>query len=129
MSDKSSPSLKHTMVIKCWKLLAVWPRINHSLLELLRGKNQGRVCILYKHLQLGSLQVCYLGSDGHRGFSLFFPPAVVVSTTIYYKEKILARISGFFLCWQLVSSDLAEIFSPAPGVSVLAQILAIGITV
>lgn len=30
---------------------------------------------------------------------------------------------------QPASSDLAEIFSPAPGVSVLAQILAIGISV
>lgn len=78
---------------------------------------------------MGSLQVCYLASDGHRGFFLFFPPAVVFSTPIHNKEKILARISSFFLCLHLVSSDLAEIFSPAPGVSVLAQILAVGITV
>lgn len=78
---------------------------------------------------MGSLQVCPLGIDGHRGFFLFFPPVVVFSTPILYKEKILARISGFFLCLQPVSSDLAEIFSPAPGVSVLAQILAIGVTV
>lgn len=78
---------------------------------------------------MGSLQVCYLGSDGHRGFFLFFPPGVVFSTPIHFVKKILARISGFFLCLQPVSSDLAEIFSPAPGVSVLAQILGIGITV
>lgn len=73
--------------------------------------------------------VIYLGSDGHRGFFLFFPPGVVFSTLTHSEKKILARISGFFLCLQPASSDLAEIFSPAPGVSVLAQILAIGITV
>lgn len=42
---------KHTMVIKCWKLLAVWLRINHSLLDLLWGKQQERVWNVYKHLQ------------------------------------------------------------------------------
>lgn len=78
---------------------------------------------------MGSLQVCFLASDGHRGFFLFFPPAVIFFTPYHYTEKDLARISSFFLCLYLVSLDLAEIFSPAPGVSVLAQILAVGITV
>lgn len=73
--------------------------------------------------------VTYLGSDGHRDFFLFFPPGVVFSSPIHFEKKILAKISGFFLCLQPVPSDLAEIFSPTPGVSVLAQILAIGITV
>jgi len=58
-------------------------------------------------------------------FLLFFPTAAVFSTPIRYKEKIWAGISGFFLCLQLVSSDLVEIFSPAPGVSALARIVAI----
>lgn len=62
-------------------------------------------------------------------FLPFFLTAVVLPTPIHHKEKILARISSFFLCLHLVSSDLAEVFSPVPGVSVLVQTLAVGITV
>lgn len=81
---------------------------------------------------MGSLEACCLEGDRQqqfKGFFLFFPPAVVFSTPIHYKEKIWARISGLFLCLQPASSELAEIFSPIPGVSVLARILATGVTV
>lgn len=74
-------------------------------------------------------RVAWKVTEQFEGFFLFFPPAVVFSTPIHYKEKIWARISGLFLCLQPVSSELVAIFSPAPGVSVLAQMLTVGITV
>lgn len=42
------------------------------------------------------------------------PPSVI-------RKSFGLKFQAGFLCWQLVSSELAETSSPAPGVSVLTQ--------
>lgn len=139
MSDKTSLILKHNLVIKCWKLSVVWLAIKHSLLELLRWESSSKVfwsfantCrMLHQGVDtaVGRLEVCCSKGDGHSSLSdffLLFLPAVVFSTHIPFKKKKRDRISGRL---QFASSRLVEIFSPAPSASVLAKILAIGLTV
>lgn len=74
--------------------------------------------------------MCCSKGDGHSSLSdffLLFLPAVVFSTCVHFKKKKKRdRISGRL---QLASSRLVELFSPNPSVSVLVEILAIGVSV
>lgn len=103
------------------------------------GEQQQSVLVICKYLQrmlhqgvdtaVGRLEVCCSKGDGHSSLSdffLLFLPAVVFSTHIPFKKKKRDRISGRL---QFASSRLVEIFSPAPSASVLAKILAIGLSV
>lgn len=43
VSDKTSPSLKHDLLIKQWQLLVVWLAVRYSLLELPWWKSSSKL--------------------------------------------------------------------------------------
>lgn len=134
MSDKTSLILKYNLDYQQLPAFSYCLAIKHSLLELLRWESSSKefwsfVSTCRIDTAVGRLEVCCSKGDGHSSLSdffLLFLPAVVFSTCVRFKKKKWDRISGRL---QLASSRLVELFSPAPSVSVLVEILAIGVNV
>lgn len=134
VSDKTSPTLKRKTVMKCcWQ--SGLQQSTHCL-RCCGGSNSKEFGSFINTSRVLHLCINVKWVFWKHGvwkvidaavFFPFFSPAVVFSTPVSYKEKFWAGISGVFLCLQLVSSELVEIFSPS--LSVLAHSPAKGVTV